>query len=83
MMKYHPSLCLLNRVGIIDIELSKFGRLARSRKKGTDTMDQFTSYTESVNTILTGNGVINIDTKGGEGQSIVVIANMLPKFNAY
>jgi hypothetical protein len=82
MLMLHPPFCLLNRVRVVYIQLSELRCSARSWGEGADAMYQLATNAESINTVLSSDRVIDMDAEGGEGESVIIVANMLAESNA-
>jgi hypothetical protein len=50
-------------------------------RKGTDTIHKLSIDAKDISTLLFGNRVIDVDTNGGEGESVVIVANMVGQLN--
>jgi hypothetical protein len=81
MMMLHPALSLLYRIRVIYVQLSKLRCTTRAGSKGADTVYKLSSDAKGVTTTLACNRVIDVDTKGGEGKSVIIVANMLTELN--
>ena len=45
-------------------------------------MYQFSTNAESINAILSSDRVIDMDPEGGEGEGVIVVADMFAELNA-
>jgi hypothetical protein len=81
MVVLHPTFSLLHWVGVIYVQLRKFRCTAGAGDEGADAVYKLTSDAKGVTTTLTRNRVIDVDPEGGEGKSVIVVANMLTELN--
>jgi hypothetical protein len=81
MVVLHAAFSLLYWVGVIYIQLSELRRTTRMWSEGADAVYKLPSYSKCITTTLTCNRVVDMDTEGGEGKSIIIVANMLTELN--